>query len=86
MTIQTGWEKGVNENRIQWKINGAPLFGGKEIPTPVNGKEDRWTEFETTSMRKGNNTFEVILNPPSRGNPAEAAVLNRLRVAISYGS
>ena len=86
VTLQTGWERGVNAKRIRWKINGVPLSGGRELPTPVDGKEDRWTEFETESVRKGSNTFEVMVNPPLQGDPAEPAVLNQLRVNVSYSS
>jgi hypothetical protein len=86
LTLQTGWEKGVNANRISWKINGVTLSDGKEMPTPVDGKGDHWTEFETTSVRQGNNTFEVLVNPPSQGDPAQPAVLNQLRVSVNYSS
>ncbi len=86
LTLQTGWEKGVEAQRIQWRINGVPLSGGNEMPTPVDGKEDRWTEFETASVRQGTNTFEVMVNPPAQGDPAEPAVLNQLRVSVRYSS
>ena len=62
MTLQTGWEKGVAAKRIQWRINGLPLSGGREMATPVNGKEDRWTEFETASVRQGSNTSRSVLD------------------------
>ena len=43
------WEKRVNAERIQWKINGVPISGGREMPTSVNGEGgslDRVRDYE----------------------------------------
>ena len=83
-TVQMGWEAGVDEKRLHWKINGLPLSKGRRIPPPVDGGENQWWEFATKGAKKGINTLELTVSAPANSDTARPVVLNQLRMTINY--
>lgn len=90
-TVGLGWldyeltqgEAAVDINRVSWQLNGEPLSNGRPF-VPKGEEEPGWVEYETRTLKKGINTFEVTVHPTQNWKPTDGCLLKQVRVSICY--
>ena len=81
ITVQTRWDLASESDRISWRLNGQK----QPYPRAVTGDRAGWVEWETHDLQKGENTFQVTVQPPESGDASKPVSLEELRVWVRYG-
>ncbi len=81
ITVQTRWDLASESDRISWRLNGQK----QPHPRAATGDQAGWLEWETQDLQKGENTFQVTVQPPESGDASKPVSLEELRVWIRYG-